>query len=215
MPFSGWPPEALAFLTELEANNDRDWFKAERPRYEQHLVVPARALGEELSTLGRFKLFRPFNDQRFHPRPPIKEQLAIAFLADTGAGGYVELSLDGLFVAAGLYDPQPDQVSRLRAAIDDGRRSAGLTKAIIRCEEAGLTLPEPDLKRVPRGYDADHPRAELLRRKRMVASVRWPLAPWLHTAACGTRIEEALEATRPLSRWLAEHVGPSTRARRT
>ncbi len=172
VPFSGWPPEALAFLTELEAHNDRDWFRVERPRYEQHLVAPAEALGEELAALGRFKLFRPFNDQRFHARPPIKEQLAIAFLADTGAGGYVELSLDGLFVAAGLYDPQPDQVARMREAIDDGRRSAGLTKAIFRCEEAGLALSEPDLKRVPRGYDADDPRAELLRRKRMVASVQ-------------------------------------------
>src|SRR5919201_2021598 len=44
--FRGFPPEALEFLSELEANNDRDWFKANRARYDEHLVAPARALGE-------------------------------------------------------------------------------------------------------------------------------------------------------------------------
>lgn len=208
MPFTGWPPEALAFLSELEAHNDRDWFKAARPRYEASLVAPATALGAELAAYGTPKLFRPFNDQRFHAKPPIKEHLGLALMSGSG-GGYVELSLDGLLVAAGLYSSAPDQVVRLREAIADGRRAAGLTKAITRLRDAGLTVAEADLKRVPRGYDADHPRAELLRHRRMVASVRWPLEPWLHTPECGTRITAALEATRPLVRWLHEHVGPS------
>jgi len=34
-----WPPEALAFLRELEDNNDRDWFRANRARYDAHLVA--------------------------------------------------------------------------------------------------------------------------------------------------------------------------------
>lgn len=86
MPFTGWPPEALAFLAELEAHNDRDWFKAERPRYEAALVAPATALGEELAAFGTPKLFRPFNDQRFHAKPPIKEQLGLALMSSSGGG---------------------------------------------------------------------------------------------------------------------------------
>jgi uncharacterized protein (DUF2461 family) len=39
-----WPPEALEFLRELEANNDRDWFKANRASYDDYLLEPARAL---------------------------------------------------------------------------------------------------------------------------------------------------------------------------
>ena len=39
-----WPPEALEFLRELEDNNDRDWFRANRARYDEHLVAPAREL---------------------------------------------------------------------------------------------------------------------------------------------------------------------------
>lgn len=217
MPFAGWPPEALAFLTELEANNDRDWFKAERARYEAELVAPAKQLAERLAPYGTPKLFRPFNDQRFHAKPPIKEHVGIALGADAigAGGGYVELSLDGLLVAAGLYAPATDQVARLREAVADGRRAAGLTKALKRAGGAGLALSEPDLVRIPRGYDAGHPRAALLRHRRVVVSVRWPLEPWLHTPACGDRIAEALDGAQPLLRWLHEHVGPSTSPGRT
>ena len=65
--------------------------------------------------------FRPYNDTRFHMRPPLKEHLGVA-IGYGGAGGYyVELSLDGLLVAAGLHSPPPDQLGRFRAAIDSRR----------------------------------------------------------------------------------------------
>jgi hypothetical protein len=51
--FQGFPPEAIECLRELEANNDRDGFKANRARYDEHLVAPATALGEDLADLGR------------------------------------------------------------------------------------------------------------------------------------------------------------------
>jgi uncharacterized protein (TIGR02453 family) len=146
-----WPPEALQFLRELEANNDRGWFRANRERYDTHLVEPARALAAGLSHLGEPHLFRPYNDTRFHMRPPIKEQFGMA-IGYGGAGGYyVELSLDGLLVAAGLHQPAPDQLERFRAAVDDRRRAAGFGRAVQAAEAAGLTLAEPALKRAPRG----------------------------------------------------------------
>jgi uncharacterized protein (DUF2461 family) len=82
-----WPPEAIQFLTELEANNDRDWFKANRERYDTFLVEPARELADRLGDLGELHLFRPYNDTRFHMRPPIKEQLGLA-IGYGGAGGF-------------------------------------------------------------------------------------------------------------------------------
>src|SRR4051794_37391976 len=88
-----WPASALEFLRELEANNDRDGFKANRSRYDEDLVAPARELAARLGDLGEAHLFRPYNDTRFHMRPPIKEQLGLA-IGYGGAGGYyVELSL--------------------------------------------------------------------------------------------------------------------------
>src|SRR3954469_17467608 len=100
-----WPPEAIEFLEDLEANNERDWFKANRARYDDHLVAPARDLAAKLAHLGDAHLFRPYNDPRFHMPPPIKEQLGLA-IGYGGAGGYyVELSLDGPLLAGGPPPP--------------------------------------------------------------------------------------------------------------
>jgi uncharacterized protein (TIGR02453 family) len=209
--FKGFPPEAIEFLRELESNNDRDWFKANRARYDEHLVAPATALGEDLAALGRPHLFRPWNDTRFRPGPPIKEQVGLAIGYEGAGGFYVEISLDGLLVAAGLHNPAPDQVDRLRRAVDSGRTAASLTRAIGRARGAGLELNDPDLVRAPRGYPADHPRLDLLRRRRITVARRHDIGAWLHKARAGTLIRTELESAAPLVRWLREHVGATQR----
>jgi len=207
-----WPPEALEFLRELEANNDRDWFKANRARYDAHLLEPARELAETLTDLGQPHFFRPYNDTRFHARPPIKEQLGVA-VGYGGAGGYyVELSLDGLLVAAGLHQPAGDQLDRYRRAIDDGRRAAGFERAVEHAESAGLELARPELKTAPRGYPTTHPRIRFLRLRELTVSRRHALEPWLHAPEAHGRIRTELEGARPLVTWLGEHVGPSQRS---
>lgn len=212
--FRGWPREALEFLTELEANNDREWFHANRDRYEEYIAAPATALGADLVHLGRPKVFRPFNDTRFHAGPPIKEHVGIAIGYEGAGGFYVQLSLDGLFLVAGLHNPQSDQIARLRESVDDGRRSAALTRAVTRARTAGLILNEPDMKRVPRGYDAGHPRAEMLMRRRIVASRTDKPAAWMQKPAALARIRETLEAGAPLVKWLRDYVGPTQNPRR-
>lgn len=209
-----WPPAALEFLHELEANNDSDWFRANRKRYEVDLLGPARALAETLSHLGEPHFFRPYNNLRFHPGPPLKEHLGVAVGYGAAGGYYFELSLDGLVVAGGMYRPAADQLERFRAAIDDRRRAAGFERAVAVGEAAGLSLSEPELKRAPRGYKTDHPRLDYLRLKRMTLSRRHPLKPWLHKRRCDEVVRSELEAARPLVKWLAETVGPSTVPRR-
>jgi uncharacterized protein (TIGR02453 family) len=207
--FQGFPTEAIEFLRELEANNDRDWFKANRSRYEEHLLAPVTALGEDLSELGKPRLFRPWNDTRFRPGPPLKEHVGLAIGYEGAGGFYVELSLDGVLIAAGLHNPAPDQVERLRRAIDSPRSAAPLTRAIGRALAAGMQLNEPDLVRVPRGYAPDHPRSELLRRRRLTVAQRHEVGPWLQRSQAGARIRKELDAAAPLVRWLRERVGPT------
>lgn len=213
--FRGFPPGALDFLRELEDHNDRDWFKANRARYDELLVAPASALGEELAAagFGRAHLFRPWNDTRFRPGPPVKEHVGLAVGYEGAGGFYVELSLDGLLVAAGLHNPAPDQVERMRRLVADGRSAVPLSRAIAGAQAAGLSLNEPDLVRAPRGYPADHPRIDLLRRRALTVSRRHPLAGWIHRPAAGARIRRELDAAAPLVRWLRERVGPTERPR--
>ena len=209
-----WPPAALEFLRDLEANNDRDWFKANRARYDEYLLTPARELAERLGHLGEPHFFRPYNNLRFRPGPPIKEHLGVAIGYSATGGFYFDLSLDGLLVGGGLYHPESDQLERFRKAIDDDRKAAAFERSVARAERAELSLSEPELKRAPRGYPADHARLARLRLKRMVVSRRHPLEPWLHEPLCDQVIRSELDAARPLVTWIAETVGPSMRPRR-
>jgi uncharacterized protein (TIGR02453 family) len=208
-----WPEAALEFLRELEDNNDRDWFRANRKRYDQALLTPARELAEKLTDLGEPRFFRPFRDTRFRPGPPIKEQLGVA-VGNSGSGGYYfELSLDGLLVGAGLHHPAPDQLDRFRKAIDDDRRARSFEHAVTSAESGGLTLIEPALKRAPKGFRPDHPRISRLRMKHLTAFRRHELGPWLHTPDCDQRVRAELSAARPFVEWLSSTVGPTTHER--
>jgi uncharacterized protein (DUF2461 family) len=66
------------------------------------------------------------------------------------------------------------------------------------------------LKTVPRGYPKDHPRAELLRYKGLVAWREWPPGAWLGTARAKDRIVEFFKLSKPLETWLRTNVGSST-----
>jgi uncharacterized protein (TIGR02453 family) len=205
-----WPPEALEFLRELEDNNDTAWFRANRSRYDEFLLAPARTLAESLSHLGEPRYFRPYNNLRFRPGPPLKEHLGVA-IAYRGAGAfYFELSLDGLLVGGGLHHPASDQLERFRGAIADARRANGFERALTPAEAAGLSLVEPELKRAPRGYPNDHPRLDRLRLKRITVYRRHPLEAWLHKPRCDKVVRSELDAAAPMVRWLGEKIGPST-----
>jgi uncharacterized protein (TIGR02453 family) len=206
-----WPPEALDFLRELEDNNDSAWFRANRSRYDEFLLGPARALVEQLADLGEPRFFRPYNNLRFRPGPPLKEHVGVAIVPRGTGAFYIELSLDGLLVGGGLHHPASDQLERFRAAIADRRRVRGFEQAVSTAQAAGLSLVEPELKRAPRGYPNDHPRVDRLRLKRITVFRRDPLGAWLHTRRCDQRIKSELEATDPLLRWIADKVGASTR----
>ncbi len=204
-----WPPEAIAFLTDLEANNDRDWFRANRDRYDGYLLEPTRRLANRLNAFGEPHFFRPWTNTRFRPGPPLKEHIAMT----VGAGPavyYLQLSLDGLLVGAGLHHPARDQLDRFRAAVDDGRKGAALERAIDRASAAGLDVIEPELKRAPKGYTPDHPRIERLRMKQLTLFHRHQLGRWLHTAKCDERVRSQFEAAQPFVTWINGRVGPTT-----
>ncbi len=208
-----WPPGALDFLRDLEANNDRDWFKANRERYNALLLEPSQELAAKLAHLGEAHFFRPWNNTRFRPGPPLKEHIAFS-IGDGAAVYYVSLSLDGLVAGGGIHHPGTDQLERFRAAIADDHRAAAFERAVATAHAVGLELIEPELKRAPKGYSPDHPRIDRLRLKRMTLFHRSPLGRWLHSSAADDRIRTELEGARPLVTWLCKHVGLSTQPQR-
>ena len=208
--FAGWPAGAFDFLRELEANNDRDWFKANRARYDELLRDPTTALGEDLAKLGRTHMFRPFNDTRFHPGPPIKEHVGLA-IGMGGAGGYYVEIVARRAARRGRPLQPAERPGRAAARGGRGRAQGGGAAARVDTAAAsGLELGEPDLKRVPRGYPADHPRADLLRYRRLVVYRRVPLGE-VDEHARGGRADRGrwIASATPLVNWMRANVGPS------
>lgn len=172
--------DAQDFLARLAANNNRDWFTAHKPEYEARLKAPALALLGALSPdLAQAtgapvatKLFRPNRDIRFSKdRTLYNTHLHMVWSIETGGrqhpAYFFGIAPDYMTVGAGLMEFDRPVLEDWRRMLDlDGPRICGILTA---AEVAGFTLREPELKRVPQPYAADHPQADLLRRKSCVA----------------------------------------------
>lgn len=214
MKFAGFPEQALIFYEGLEADNSKPYWTDHKTEYETCVRAPMEALLTELEPeFGAGKLFRPYRDVRFSKdKTPYKTAVAAVIEPDAGAGMlYVQLSAAGLRVAGGLYHAAPDQVERLRRGVADGVAGAELERALAALRRAGHQVDGDRMTRAPRGYPADHPRAELLRYRSLYAGRYWQPEPWLHERAALTRIRTAWRSLAPLNSWLATHVGASAR----
>jgi uncharacterized protein (TIGR02453 family) len=207
MTFRGWPEEALDFYEGLEADNSKSYWMAHKAVYEQQVLAPMAELIDELAPeFGPGKIFRPYRDVRFSKdKSPYKTALA-AVVAD----GFIQLSASGLAAGSGMHSMASDQVDRYRKAVADERTGRELTEVISALESRQIEVHGTEaLKTVPRGYRADHPRADLLRYKGLIAWREWPVQPWLGTPQAKQHVTGFLVATRPLTDWLGSNVGPS------
>jgi uncharacterized protein (TIGR02453 family) len=163
-------------------------------------------LTEELAPeFGEPKIFRPYRDIRFSAdKTPYKTHIG----AVVGDAGYVQLSAEGLAAGAGMWQMNPGQLARYRAAVASDRLGPELEHIIAVIEKEGITVHgHGALKSAPRGYPADHPRITLLRYKGLTAWKEWPVEAWLETAAAKDRLVSFFRTARPLCSWLADHVG--------
>lgn len=210
MTFQGWPVESLEFYEGLEADNSKTYWAAYKAVYEAAVLGPMEALLEELeSEFGEGKIFRPYRDIRFSAdKSPYKTAMG----ATLSRGGYVQLSAEGLGAGCGYHMMASDQIERYRAAVAEDRTGEELRRVLAKVgKHAGIEIVVHEtLKTAPRGYPKDHPRLDLLRNKDLIAWRRWPVEPWLETAAAKDRVAEFFRAARPLVAWLDENVGPTT-----
>jgi uncharacterized protein (TIGR02453 family) len=205
MAFRGWPSEALEFYEGLAADNSKTYWTGHKAVYERQVYAPMVELLAALEPeFGSGRIFRPYRDVRFSPdKSPYKTHLG-AWLE---AGGYVQLSAEGLAAGCGMYQMAPDQLDRYRRAVADDRTGTELTKLIATIERAGIGVHgHGSLKTAPKGYPKDHPRLDLLRHKGLTTWAEWPAAAWLGTSAAKQRIVGFLRASRPLRQWLDANV---------
>ncbi|MFI5910533.1 DUF2461 domain-containing protein [Dactylosporangium sp. NPDC051541] len=201
MTFRGWPVEALEFYDGLEADNSKTYWTAHKTTYDEQVRAPMTELLAELEPeFGPAKIFRPYRDVRFSAdKSPYKTSCAASF----ERGGYLQLTASGLAAGAGAYMMDTPRLARFRQSVAADSTGRALEAIIAGLESHGWSVTSYEqLKTIPRGYDKDHPRADLLRHKGLIAWHQFPLQPWLGTAKARTKVEHFLRGCRPLQEWL-------------
>ncbi|WP_256794188.1 DUF2461 domain-containing protein [Terrabacter sp. Ter38] len=214
--FSGFPPGALSFYAELEDVNSRDWWIAHKEVYERDVREPMLALLDGLEDeFGPAKLFRPNRDVRFSAdKSPYKTHQGALVGSGTVLGYYVQVSADGLRAGGGFRAVSPAQTARFRAAVDAPSSGIGLEAILETLRGKDFELMGEQVKTTPRGYAADHPRIATLRHKELMVSRDFGAPAWLSTTRTLTEVRDTWRAVRPLTAWLAEHVGDEEPASR-
>ena len=173
----------LHFLADLVKNNHRDWFHANRDRYDAAKTELCGVVERVLTGMSAFEplantavkdcIFRINRDIRFSKdKAPYKSNFAFAI----GPGGrhsgridyYVHIQPGNQsFLGAGMWQPTPANLAKFRQEVD---YNVGELKAIIEADAFRTYFPEASgemMKTTPKGYPADHPEIELLRRKEL------------------------------------------------
>lgn len=207
MGFDGWPPQAIAWFEGLEQDNSRAYFAATRQVYEECVKAPLLALLDEVAAeFGTAHVFRPYRDVRFSAdKSPYKRQAS----ALVGGMYYVEVSMDGMLAAAGMYHLSRDQLERFRRAVDEDASGGDLAALVADARGRGYTVHGDALKTAPRGYPRDHPRVELLRHKGLALMADLPPGRALSSRRALDHVVATWRAAAPLNGWLAAHVGPA------
>jgi uncharacterized protein (TIGR02453 family) len=191
MPAPRFTPKTLSFLRALKRHNDREWFRARRDDYEQHVRGPMvacierlaedfRAFAPEFVAAERVSLYRIYRDTRFSAdKTPLKTHIAAVFPwrglgKHEGAALYFHVAPDEVWAGGGMYMPQTSQLHLVREHIARHHRRL---RAIVERPSFRKTvgaLEGDTLSRVPRGFPKDHPAAEYLRYRQFLAGRGYP-----------------------------------------
>ncbi|MCY3920929.1 MAG: DUF2461 domain-containing protein [Chloroflexi bacterium] len=184
--------ELIDFLVGLSANNNREWFNARKDVYESVLREPAleyiREVGEPLADISPHvrasdrkqggSLMRIYRDVRFsRDKSPYKTNVGIQFRHESGKdvhapGYYVHISIEECFIGAGSWMPDRDALLAYRRAVSEHPNEWLALKQMTESGEWNLDGHHDMLKRPPRGFSADDPMIEDIKRKHFIVTHR-------------------------------------------
>jgi len=190
-PIPRFTPKTLSFLRSLKRHNDREWFNAHRDEYErevkarmlalvERLAVDLATFAPELEASPRASLFRIYRDTRFsEDKSPYKTEVGCLLPhrdlpRHRGAGLYLQIGPAGTMVFGGIYRPEPADLQAVREHLAANfSRFRAINESPLFRRAAG-PVEGDSLRRVPRGFPADHPAAEFLKLKQYVFGREFP-----------------------------------------
>ncbi len=220
--FSGFRSECIAFYASLRENNNKTWFDAHRNEYERYVMEPARsfvtAMGERLRDLvpgihadprTNRSIFRIYRDTRFSKdKRPYKTHMALFFWEGSGPkmecpGFYFHFDAEHLLLGGGVYLFPKHMLHAYRQLVvhpEHGKSLASLLDEIrIRKD---YTIGGQHYKAVPRGYDGDHERAELLLYNGLHIGKTEPIPDMLFSKELIHYCMDVFEILLPVHQWL-------------
>ncbi len=168
-------PDVLAFFSELEQNNSREWFEPQKPRFkalEAETKQFATALQDLMNThdsIDAFKLFRIYRDVRFSKnKTPYKTSFGISFHREKPAlrgGYYLHLQPGNNFIATGFWNPSKEDLLRIRKEMEvDAAEFREITQNPVFKKIWGA-LEGEEVKTAPKGFSKEDPNIDLIRKK--------------------------------------------------
>jgi len=226
--FSGFSPKAISFFRRLERNNKREWFQPRKEQFEEFCRAPMLELvAQVVDDLRDFAVdhvvepkravYRIYRDTRFsNDKSPYKTHMAAIFPharlpKHAGAGYYFAVSHEGLSVGGGVYGPGPDELAALRDAIVKDERSFRKLVDDKRLRKQMGDLQGEQAARIPKGYAANHPAGDLLRRKRLYFYTTMDAGIALKPGVCKA-IVERFRLMAPLMEWMNTAILRAVRA---
>ena len=188
--FPGFPREGMAFLRGLARNNRREWFQPRKTIFEEQVKNPMRSLVEAVNvalmdfapdyvTDPEKAIYRIYRDTRFSKdKTPYKQHIAASFRrrgAGSGdAGYYFAVSHKEVAIGGGVYMPEPPALLAIRNHLAEHHKEFRRILAGRTLRQLLGELHGEQLSRVPKGFPAEHPAADLLRFKRFVLYIELP-----------------------------------------
>ena len=171
MTSTGFPSAAQSFYRDLEEDNSREFWLANKDRYDADVKAPLLAVAALLEEeFGKPKLFRPNRDVRFSAdKSPYKTHQGVFVSAAPACGFYLEVNASEAIAVGGYYAAKPEALARVRAAIDDEATGSQLDDLLTGLLADGWLKTGDGVKTAPRGYSRQHPRIDLLRHTSLAA----------------------------------------------
>jgi len=223
--FAGFAGDAMGFWHELSLQMSREWFAENKARYEAAWVAPMTALMQGVRDrlvpvygpmkIGEPNIMRIYRDVRFSKdKTPYKTHIAGVIrpagkpAAKIGTAVlYLHLGLEEEYVGVGSYQFDPAKLVKWRKLVA-GKGGEEIQRLIEKLRKAGYDVHSYEqYKKVPAGFAADHPRAELLTYKGLTCG--FPEIPrgLITKPGFADWVFEHAKATAPLVSWLHRNLG--------
>ena len=204
---------SVSFFKKLKKNNNRDWFAENKPKFKE-LELEIKAFGEELKdrlnefdNVDRFKLFRIYRDIRFSKdKTPFKTHFGLTWHRTKPlyrGGYYLHISPGKNFLACGFWDPNPNDLKRIRKEIEYDAKEL---RDIISSKEffsVWGNLEGSELKTAPRNFDKNHPDIDLIRKKQFIFSISYSDEEVCEPQFIN-KLENALKMVRPFTDYMSD-----------